>query len=80
ALGDAGDAGAGRAVVRQTLERLGEPDVPGEHHLRLWYVAGDLAERDGDPDAAVRWFRRVAAEDAQLYDVGERLAHLGASG
>lgn len=80
ALADAGDPGAGRAVVRQALDRLGDPHEPGEHHLRLWYVAGDLAERDGAPDAAVGWFARVATEDAQLYDVGERLARLGASG
>ncbi|MDP9022318.1 MAG: tetratricopeptide repeat protein, partial [Actinomycetota bacterium] len=76
ALADHGDPGAGRAVIRRTLDRLGQPTDPQEHHLRLWYIAADLAERDGDRDDAERWLRRIAAEDDDLYDVRERLARL----
>lgn len=77
AIADSGDVEGGRAVLGQLLEEIdadGDP-VP-EHAVRLWYVAGDLAERSGASDQARRWFRRIAAVDEDLYDVGERLARL----
>jgi hypothetical protein len=45
ALADAGDLGAGRAVLRRFLERPRSGDA--EHDLRVRYVAADLAERAG---------------------------------
>ncbi len=82
ALADAGDPAGGRVVIRRTLEEVTpaafEGDDLPEHLLRLWYVAGDVAERDGDAADARRWFGRVAAVDREFYDVGERLERLDA--
>lgn len=77
ALADAGDVEGGRAVLRQLLEEIeiDAGDVPA-YAVRLWYVAGDLAERSGAAEQARRWFQRVAAVDEDLYDVRERLTHL----
>lgn len=78
ALADAGDPGAGRAVLRRMLEGRGlaKAEKVREHHLRLWYVAGDLAERAGDQREAKRWFEQVKAEEPDAFDVAERLAAL----
>ncbi len=82
ALADDDDLDAARAVLQRALpEAAGgptgpAPDEPELHQVRLWYVAGDLAERSGDHDVAETWFRRVAAIDEDLYDVGERLRRL----
>lgn len=48
-----------------------------DHHLRQWYMLGDLHDRVGDPVAAVRWFQRVADHDADFVDVRSRLRSLG---
>lgn len=48
-----------------------------DHHLRQWYVLGDLHDRAGDPIAAARFFHRIAAEDRDFADVRERLDGLG---
>lgn len=75
-LADRGDVGAGRAVLRDAL-RAHEPGAsPDEHHLRLWYVAGDLATRAGDNADARRWFERIDAAANEFFDVEERLAAL----
>lgn len=76
ALADGGDIGAGRAVIRRQLEVLPAGGDPTEPELRLWYVAGDLAERAEDRDDARRWFSRIAEEDPELFDVDERLEQL----
>ncbi|MBV8463488.1 MAG: tetratricopeptide repeat protein, partial [Acidimicrobiales bacterium] len=60
------ESGAGRNVRN-----------PAPRHVRQWYVLGDLAERSGDLARARDLFSRVAAEDPDAYDVGERLAQLG---
>jgi tetratricopeptide (TPR) repeat protein len=75
AVADTGDVGAARAIIRRGLERLpaGEPE---DAHLRLWFVAGDLADRAGDLDDARRWFSRVAEEAPDAFDVEARLAEL----
>ena len=76
-LADRGDLAAGRAVVRRRAEALDREENPvEEHHLRLWYVAGDLAERDDDRDAAVRYFERIAEHVEGFFDTDERLARL----
>ncbi len=75
-LADQGHIAAGREVLRRWLAPRASPSQPEDHDLRLWYVAGDLAERDDDRDAAVRWFGRVAAVDEGLFDVADRLRRL----
>ncbi len=75
-LADAGDVAGGRAVLRRFVDRH-EPGG-GDHDLRLLYLLGDLAERDGDPTEARRWFARVHDADAGLLDVGDRLDALDA--
>ena len=58
AQADRGDlAGALRTMAKvPTRPRRVRP-----HHLREWYVLGDLHDRAGDPLEAARWFERVAA-------------------
>lgn len=48
-----------------------------DHHLRQWYVLGDLHDRAGDPLEAARWFELVAAHDRDFVDVVDRLRALG---
>ncbi len=50
---------------------------PAEHHLRQWYVIGDLHDRLGNVIEARTFFERVAAHDPGFADVVERLAALG---
>lgn len=76
ALADDGQVGAGRAVLDRAVEIPGDPDDIDQRHVRLWYVAGTLAERDGDDEQAAVWFRRVADLDDDLFDVSERLRRL----
>lgn len=74
-LADRGDPGAGRVVLDRGLALLpgGEPD---EMHLRVWYVAGDLAERADDVRLAREWFERIVAVDDGFHDVEDRLSRL----
>jgi len=76
ALADAGDIDAGRAVLRRFVDRndLGNE----EHELRVFYLLGDLAEREGDTVEAARWFTRVHDADPDLYDVADRVSRLEA--
>lgn len=48
-----------------------------DHHLRQWYALADLHDRSGDPVAASRWFRAIAARDPHFVDVADRLRALG---
>ena len=50
---------------------------PAEHHLRQWYVIGDLHDRLGNVIEARTFFERVAVHDPGFADVVERLAALG---
>ena len=70
-LADRGDVGAGRAALAPVLE--GTPDEVEEHHLRAWYVAADLAERDDDDEEARRWFSRVDESSSGFFDTEQRL-------
>jgi hypothetical protein len=49
-----------------------------DHHLREWYVVGDLYDRLGEPIAARRWFTTVAERAPDFADVSDRLRTLGA--
>ena len=48
-----------------------------EHHLREWYVLGDLYDRVGDPINARRTFETIAEHDPDFADVRQRLRALG---
>jgi tetratricopeptide (TPR) repeat protein len=75
-------ADAGRiddAITR--LERLElRPEVAEQHHLRAWYVLGDLLERRGRFTQAREWFEAVASADPELTDAPERLERLRSGG
>ncbi|MGH2806582.1 MAG: tetratricopeptide repeat protein [Actinomycetota bacterium] len=63
------------AIAR--VERLElRPDVAEEHHLRVWYVLGDLLARRGRFTQARKWFEAVAAADPDATDAPERVARL----
>ena len=60
------------------MESAGKaPKRVRDHHLRQWYVLADLYDRAGDPMAASRWFREIAARDPAFADVRDRLRSLG---
>ena len=55
-------------------------DVPKkirEHHLRQWYVLGDLHDRSGDIIKARQFFGMIAEVDPDFADVPDRLRSLG---
>jgi hypothetical protein len=74
ALADQGDLRGAIAVMEPATKRQ---QSVREHHLRQWYVLGDLYDRVGDPIAARRWFTVVADHDPEFADVGDRLRSLG---
>ena len=77
------NAGDGSAQVELDWDvrlRLRAEQVPRrvrEHHLRQWYVLGDLYDRAGDTIQATRWFQLVAEHDPAFVDVVDRLRALG---
>lgn len=75
ALADAGDLGAGRAVLRRFLERPRSSDA--EHDLRVRYVAADLAERAGDVEEMRRQLELIASVADDFLDVADRLDAIG---
>jgi tetratricopeptide (TPR) repeat protein len=59
------------------VERLDlNPQTALEHHLRAWYVLGDLLERKGRFTQARTWFTAVAASDPELTDAQDRADRL----
>lgn len=80
----------GRMVVAGSLAERGDlksaidlmtraaaiPKKVRDHHLRQWYVLGDLYDRAGDLRRAREMFRRVALHDSGFADVEERIASL----
>jgi tetratricopeptide (TPR) repeat protein len=68
--------------IDEALERLEElelrPASASEHHLRAWYVLGDLLERKGRYTQARSWFEAVASADPEFTDAAGR-AHKLAS-
>lgn len=75
-LADDGDVGAGRAVLRRAIDEHDGGQEPDVAHLRLWYVAGDLAQRAGDREDARRHFERIDGVADGFFDVEERLERL----
>ena len=61
----------------QRVERLDlRPPTAREHHVRAWYVLGDLLERKGRFTQAREWFEAVSAADPDMTDAGDRLRRL----
>ncbi len=74
ALADQGDLRGALAVMEPAMKRT---KTVRDHHLRQYYVLGDLYDRVGDPIAARRWFAAVAEVDPEFADVDQRLRTLG---
>ena len=74
ALADQGDLRAALGLLERAREM---PKKIREHHLRQWYVLGDLLDRSGDIIEARRFFGMVAHADSEFADVVQRLASLG---
>jgi tetratricopeptide (TPR) repeat protein len=67
------------AIAR--LERLDlRPPVAQEHHLRAWYMLGDLSEKRGRFTQARSWFDAVTAADPEATDAPRRAARLKSEG
>jgi tetratricopeptide (TPR) repeat protein len=73
AYGDMGQPAAGVALIRRHARW---PAHLADHHLRLAYAEGALAERAGDLDAAREAFARVTRTDPGFFDAAERLERL----
>lgn len=74
ALADRGDIAAALKVMASAA---GTPQRVREHHVKQWYVLGDLYDRAGDPVRARQYFARVTAASPEFADAGDRLAALG---
>ncbi|MFZ9042893.1 MAG: tetratricopeptide repeat protein [Ilumatobacteraceae bacterium] len=75
--GSLADRGELRAAIDLLSAAAKQPKRIRHHHLRQWYVLGDLFDRAGDPVSAAKWFRNVAAHDERFSDVRDRLRALG---
>lgn len=73
-IADQGDVAAAIAVMQDGTKR---PKRVRTHHLREWYVLGDLHDQLGDTISARRYFATIADHDADFVDVTERLRALG---
>jgi tetratricopeptide (TPR) repeat protein len=77
AAGAQADQGDLRQALRTMSRATHVPKRVRDHHLRQWYVLGDLHDRAGDTLDATRWFELVAKHDADFVDVRDRLRALG---
>jgi tetratricopeptide (TPR) repeat protein len=76
AYGDLDRPATGVALIRR---HGGWPQQLRDHHLRLAYAQGLLAEQAGDGEAARTAFGRVVAADPDYFDAAERLDRLEAA-
>lgn len=74
ALADQGDIAGAIAVMEEGRKA---PKRVRDHHLREWYVLGDLYDRLGETITARRWFGALAEEAPDFFDVRDRLRGLG---
>ncbi len=77
AAGAQADQGDLQGALRTMGRATQVPKKVRDHHLRQWYVLGDLYDRAGEPLEAVRWFELVATHDRDFVDVTDRLRALG---
>jgi len=74
ALADQGDLRGALELMAKAREATKKVR---DHHLRQWYVLGDLLDRSGEIVEARRFFGLVAQHDPEFADVMQRLASLG---
>jgi tetratricopeptide (TPR) repeat protein len=77
AAGAQADRGDLQGALRTMSRATQVPRRVRDHHLRQWYVLGDLYDRAGDTLQATHWFRLVADHDPEFVDVVDRLRALG---
>jgi tetratricopeptide (TPR) repeat protein len=77
AYGDLGQPAAGLALIRRHARW---PVELADHHLRLAYAEGALAEQAGDPARARAAFARAVRADPDFHDAADRLDRLEPSG
>ena len=77
AYGDLGQPAAGVALIRRHARW---PAELADHHLRLAYAEGALADQAGDLDRARAAFARVVRADPEFHDAADRLEGLDAAG
>jgi tetratricopeptide (TPR) repeat protein len=75
AYGDLGQPAAGVALLRRHARW---PAALSDHHLRLAYAEGALAEQAGDAAGARKAFTRVVEADPSFHGAAERLERLPA--
>lgn len=74
ALADQGDLAGALKLMTKAME---VPKKVRDHHLRQWYVLGDLFDRSGDVIKARRYFSLVLEHDREFADAADRLRALG---
>jgi tetratricopeptide (TPR) repeat protein len=74
ALADQGDLKGALKLMERGAD---VPKKVRDHHLRQWYVLGDLQDRSGDIIKARRFFGMISEVDPQFADVADRLRGLG---
>ena len=77
AAGAHADRGDLTAALRTMANVTATPKRVRDHHLRQWYVLGDLHDRAGNTLEATRWFELVVREDPDFVDAVARLRALG---
>ena len=74
--GSLADRGELKDAIDLMLRVVEIPRRVHEHHLKQWYVLGDLYDRAGNVQKAREFFQRVALHDTEFADVSERLKAL----
>ena len=77
AAGAMADRGNLKGALKLMERAADVPKKVREHHLRQWYVLGDLHDRSGDISKARRFFGLIAELDGDFADVTDRLRGLG---
>jgi hypothetical protein len=77
AAGALADQGNLKGALKLMERGADVPKKVRDHHLRQWYVLGDLHDRSGDIIKARRFFGMISEVDPQFADVADRLRGLG---
>lgn len=77
AAGALADQGNVRGALALMAKAANVPKRIKDHHVRQWYMMGDLYDRQGDVISARRYFGLVHSVDPGFVDVAERIAGLG---
>jgi tetratricopeptide (TPR) repeat protein len=77
AAGALADQGNLKGALKLMERGADVPKKVRDHHLRQWYVLGDLHDRSGDIIKARRFFGMIHEVDPQFADVADRLRGLG---